>query len=61
MRNLIQYPITYDEKIKLLNEFISFRRKLTQDQGNYGDMTVATLAAILKDVEHIQENTKERV
>lgn len=50
MRNLNEYPITYDEKIDLLKKFIDFRRMIGEDKEIVGDLTLATLLAIEEDV-----------
>lgn len=51
MRNLNEYPITYDEKIDLLKKFIDFRRKVEEGkESTCGDLTLVTLLAIEEDV-----------
>lgn len=54
MRNLLEYPVTYQEKIDFLNSLINFRKRLEEEKGKsdigYGEMTLTILQEIAKDI-----------
>ena len=50
MRNLLQYPVTFEEKVDLLNELINKWLKEIEQTVAVGDMTGSILEAILVDV-----------
>lgn len=50
MRNLIEYPITYAEKIATLRQVINDYMKEEVAELTAGDMTVCVLNAILNDL-----------
>lgn len=49
MRNLLQYPVTQAEKISILRKIIEDKRENLADLP-FGDITVAVLEEILKDL-----------
>ena len=46
VRNLLQYPVTYEEKIALLTEFIDFRANMRL----VGDMKLVIMKRIRDDL-----------
>lgn len=53
MRNLAQYPITQDEKIKLIEKLQAEALAHTQRQQTFGDIRPAILRAILEDLKNV--------
>ncbi len=55
MRNLLQYPVTHDEKINLLDRLIEQFLEDNRIKGTCGDMRATILRAIRRDVEENAE------
>lgn len=53
MRNLLDYPVTYDEKINLLMKYATEYLKKLEETHTCGDIEGAILFQILKDVNEI--------
>lgn len=53
MRNLLDYPVTYDEKINLLMKYATEYMKKLEEMHLCGDIEGAILFQILKDVNEI--------
>ena len=54
MRNIIQYPITYDEKLKLLE---ALSEKILDDNRHsivIGDMKAAIISEIIEDLHRLR-------
>ena len=52
MRNLIKYPITWDEKHQALKEAIDLMSR--KYEGYYGNISVAALQEILEDLYRLE-------
>lgn len=53
MRNILQYPITYDEKLKVLE---NLREKILDDYRHnivIGDMKAAILQEVINDIKRL--------
>lgn len=50
MRNLSQYPITLEEKLRVLDRLIEQEQERIAKEMIMGDITLATLRAIRADV-----------
>jgi hypothetical protein len=58
MRNIKQYPVTYEEKQELIESIISFRSKAVFNDNLdaiCGDMTLVILREIAEDLWHLED------
>lgn len=55
VRNLLQYPVTLEEKLNLLNDFIDFRAGMQL----IGDMKLVIMHKIREDVVRLAEKDQQ--
>ena len=56
MRNLIEHPITLDEKIEAMEEAVLLSASIDGQGGGVGNPTLAALVAILEELKEEKNN-----